>query len=128
MNRIGFAKTIAQENAVTYASGSAMGVILVDNEDAAFFTVGRIMERVWLEATRLGLSFQLVSGILFFYQRLKAGNFNELSAAEAHLVEQSYREIADIIKTDKTIALLFRIGVADPPSAYSSKRSPIILS
>lgn len=123
------ARTIAAENAKIYASNSAIGVIFTEDKDEAFIQVGRTMERLWLKATEMGLNFHLITGVPFFWQRTILGKLkDEFSQEHIKLIEESYKKITSICSVDnKIIALLFRIGYGDKPSAYSFKKPPEII-
>jgi hypothetical protein len=128
-NKIGMARMIARDNAKIYAQAAGMGAIVTQDTDLAFFEAGRLMERIWLQATRMDLGFQLMTGTLFLHQRLQAGNFSELSEAPANLIHHSYDTIArTFAAADRSVALLFRVGEADAPSSFSYKKPPIFIS
>ncbi len=59
MNKIGMAKIAAGVSKKGVKQASAMGLIRIKGTDSrSFFEGGRAMQRIWLEATRLGISFQ----------------------------------------------------------------------
>jgi nitroreductase len=125
MGKLGFARMIARDNAKIYSQAAAVGAIMVPDTDSAFIDAGRVMERVWLEATRLGLSVQLMTGILFMHQRISAGDPFGLSQKHIKMAEKAYADIVACVRPKGTIpALLFRIGRGDAPSAYSIKTPP----
>lgn len=127
MGKVGFARMIARDNAKVYSRAAAMGAIIVPDSDSAFIDAGRIMERVWLEATNLGLSVQLLTGVLFMHQRIRSGDPFGLSENHIKMVTGAYGDIASCFPSDGSIALLFRIGHGDAPSAYSIKTPPIYI-
>jgi|SRR3989344_8637767 len=115
-------KIVAKENAKTYSASSVLGAIsIVGKTSEDFIAVGRILERVWLTATKLGLSFQPVTGVLWFHRRLEDGEENWFSENHKHLIEKAYAKIASIfsIKDNQIIAMMFRVGRSTPPSAKS---------
>ena len=128
LNKLGMARLIAKDNAKVYASAAAMGVIVVRDDDQAFVTAGRAMERIWLMATHMGLSFHLITGILFFSQKLNAGETHEFSNEHINMIKAAHEKVASIfeVKTG-VIALLFRVGHDGEPSARSLKPLPSIL-
>ena len=78
------------------------------------------MQRVWLEATRLGLSFQPMTGISFLINRVKAGESAGLSGGHLRLIAEAQEKLTSLPGLDgKTAVMLFRIGTSDPPSARS---------
>lgn len=129
LNKVGLAKSIASDNAKGYASASAIGAILVENNDHAFITAGRAMERLWLKATGMGLSFHLVTGVLFLWQGITAGEAKGLSTEHIELIKNAYQKMASIydVKDDRIIALLFRLGYGGEPTARSSKLPPDVV-
>ncbi len=129
LNKVGLAKSIASDNAKGYTSASAIGAILVENNDQAFVEAGRAMERLWLKATGMGLSFHLVTGVLFLWQGITAGEDNGLSREHMELIKSAYQKMATIyeVRDDSIIALLFRLGYGDKPTARSSKLLPDIV-
>lgn len=130
VNKFGMTKIIAKVSSKKYATSSAMGVIIVENKDEDFITAGRLMQRLWLVVTKLGLSFQLLTLVPFLWQRIEAGDTKEFSKEHIKLIENAYRQIASLFNlTDNTkiIALLFRIGYGGKPSAQSIKKPPEII-
>lgn len=128
-NFIGLSKFIAKDNAKLYASVSAMGAIVVDgNSSEDFILAGRLMQRVWLKATKIGLSVHPVTGVLFLMQRVLAGETEGFSPSHIGLLHKAYEEIKRAYGVkNETIAMLFRIGRAEPPSAISSRKEPDII-
>lgn len=128
LNKIGFAKMVAMGNAQTYAScGAMMAIVIENNEPQNFITAGRIMQRLWLAATKLGLSVQPLTGILFFAQRIFENNLGEFSNTQQELIKNGYEDIRKIFEIKNGVmAMLFRIGQADPPTAKSLKKEPRI--
>jgi hypothetical protein len=126
LNRAGFARAIAAQNAKIYGSGSAAGAIIVPNDDMAFVRAGEAMERLWLEATTMGLSLHLITGIFFFHQKIAAEGRGIFSAYHEDLIRAAYSEAAKTfgVAPHEVIAVYFRIGRAAPPSAISPKQPP----
>lgn len=122
-NLLGVSKAIAGENAKVYASASAFGLIVTPgNSRLNLVDAGRAVERIWLTAAKLGLSLQPITGILFFHQRISAGDINQFSSSEVKMVEEAYVKIASLFGVSKgTAPFLFRVGRADPPSARSAR-------
>jgi hypothetical protein len=127
LTKIGMAKFIAKENAKLYASASVIGTIITDDNDRKFVDVGRLMQRIWLKVTQLGLSMHLVTGVLFLAQRINAGESFGLSDEHVRRVQAAFQTIKGTFKVDDgVIALMFRIGHAEKPSGISSRLAPKI--
>jgi nitroreductase len=129
LNRIGFSKFVSNDNAKTYASSAALGAVVVPGDSRKdFVAAGRMFQRMWLYATQLGLSVHPVTALVYLWQRLHAGETGGLSASHAALVDQAYRTIAEGFGVgETTIAMTFRIGRADPPSARSYRLPPDVV-
>lgn len=121
-------KSVWQQNAKVYASSAAIGVIAVnDNENEDFITAGRITQRIWLTATKLGLSVQPMTGVLFFAQRVMAGDLEFFPQEQLELIKESYDKIKKIFNLkNETVPMMFRIGQSDPPTAKALKLKPDI--
>ena len=86
------------------------------------------MQRIWLQATKMGLSIQPVTGVIFFMQRIIAGETQEFSSKHIELVKNAYAIITEIFGLTKgTIAMLFRIGYGGLPSARSLRSAPSVI-
>jgi hypothetical protein len=126
-NRMHFARRIAADNSKVYASGSGLGVLVVPDTDASFLIAGRAMERLWLKAMQMGLSFHLITGTLFFWQKVHAGESEGFSKEHIGLLESGYHDIQSAFGvSDGVIALAFRVGYDGEPTARSSKKQPVI--
>lgn len=128
MNKLGFSKLAAANNAQIYSSGSAMGILTMENDsNNNFVSAGRIFQRIWLQCTSMGLSLQPITGILYLMARVLAGETGQLSRHHIELVKKSYGEIESIFgMSGATIPVLFRVGYAAEPSARTSRKLPDI--
>ena len=126
LNRIGLSKMASAANAQTYATTPVVGVILAKAfEPEAYVEAGRLFERVWIKATRYGLAFQPVTGILFLAQRVFAKETEMLNPQHLPLIESAYNTIKKQFNINEEVpALYFRIGYADKPSANTRRRPP----
>jgi nitroreductase len=126
LNAIGFSKMAAQGNTSLYLASSAFGAVVANgNGPADFFEGGRVMQRVWLTATSLGLSIQPVTAPLFFIQRILAGEPG-FTKPQEDLVRDAFGTISNAFGLgDRTMTMLFRIGCAPTrPTAVSLKAEP----
>ncbi|TSC75930.1 MAG: hypothetical protein G01um101430_100 [Parcubacteria group bacterium Gr01-1014_30] len=120
-NKIGFSKMIAKQNAKVYSSASAVGaIIMYSNSSVDFIVAGRLIQRIWLTVTKLGLSLQPLTGILFLYQRVSQQQTDKLSPGQIDFIQEQYKRIKETFGVDnETIAMLFRIGDGGSPTARS---------
>ena len=121
MNKFGLSLFIAKKAEKLCESSSALGIITIsDNSDEGFLKGGRLVQRVWLEATRTGLSFQPITGITFLIQRVLAGETEGLSGRYVEIIRDIRKKITVAFGLkDETIIMLFRVGPSDPPRATS---------
>ncbi len=124
-NKLGFSKIAAKGNAKLYAASSAFAVVLVKGNTPRDFVIGgRLMQRVWLKATKMGISIQPVTGVIFFMQRILGGEARDFSSEQVNLIKDAYNIIADIFGVGKgTIPMLLRIGDGGEPTARSLRLS-----
>jgi len=116
---------IYKESVEKASAASLMGAIAVPNKDEHFIHAGRLMQNIWLRATKQDLAYQLITGVLFLWQQVNFGNQEILSEKEKHIVNTAYETIRENLGVqDKIIALTFRIGKAAEPLAVSYKRPP----
>lgn len=121
LNSFGISRIVAGNARKLALSSSALGLILIPGAGAAdYVNAGRILERIWLEAARIGLSVQLTTGITFLMQKVLEGDTSGLTAPHIELISEARRKIAARFGvTSETIAIMFRIGKSLPPSARS---------
>ena len=121
LGAIGFNRIVAIQNGATNAATAGIGAIIIDGTGPLdFVKAGRAVERVWLAATAHGLSFQPLTGVLFFKLKIEAGEGAVFSTGEQKLIIDAYREAARIFNANgKHIAFMFRVGRGDAPSAHA---------
>jgi hypothetical protein len=122
--RIGFPQMVAETNAQQNASSAAFGAITGKALDSqTYITAGRLLERIWLQATADGLSFQIVTGILFLTRSIETGNtegvFSENEQQTAKVATNSIHQLLNI-GSDHPI-ITFRIGYGAPATARSAR-------
>ena len=129
MKPLGLPKSIQKQNGVGYAAASAVGIIAARgsrNED--FVQIGRATQRVWLTATKLGLSLQPMTGILFFMQRILSDVTEPFSGEQVERIKAAFGRICKIFGAEgDTIPMMFRVGRAEAPTAQSLKLPPEII-
>ena len=113
MNKIGMSKVAANLAAKGIKQASAIGMIRIDGTDQkSFFEGGRAMERVWLEATRLGISFQPMTILTFLRVNWILGRRDIFNAKHTKLLEDIWTEYEKVFpcRDDQSQILLFRLG------------------
>lgn len=121
---LGFPKLVLKQNAQVYASSGAIAAITIKNTNPqSFIDAGRLTQRVWLTATKLRLSMQPMTGILFFMLRLQGSDTTTFSIAQQELIKTQYKKVETIFQVgdNRTITMMFRIGSGEAPSAQSMR-------
>lgn len=127
--KLGIARKIAAGNAKNYAATPIAGLMILKNDDRNFLAAGRVIERIWLKATRLGFGFHLITGTMFYWQGTRLGDLKLLSVGHQRIIDDEYRailDIADIGDENWIVTAMFRVGRSDEPTAYSTKKPPEI--
>lgn len=123
LNNIGLSKIISKQGEKLAKSASAIGLVAVrkwSHQD--LICCGRYMQRMWLEATNLGLSFQLMTGVPLLMQRVAHGSNSGLLPKHETLIQKEYENNLPFLGVDKkNIVLLFRIGRSAPPTVMSQR-------
>jgi hypothetical protein len=122
---LGVSRFIARQTKKMYLAAPAIGIITIDGDSSEdFLAGGRLMQRVWLEATRIGLSLHPSAGTIFFIQRVLKGATEDFTQKNVEMIKHVHQKLVSAFELhDETIAFLFRIGRSDPPSAYSPRLS-----
>lgn len=123
---MGVPRIIAANARKQAMSAGALGAVIISgSSDRDYIDAGRIIERVWLEATLRGLSFQLMTGITFLMQRVADGEMGQLAPGHIQLVRESRIRLANVMgKGEGIVAVMFRVGRSNPPSARSLRIPP----
>lgn len=104
-------------------SASAAGMITIPDTSApSWVAAGRQLERVWLEATRQGLCFHLMTGMTLLVQRTRDGAAEGLSEGNRSLVQKADELLKGVGASKAPVALLFRLGKGGEPSARSLRK------
>lgn len=129
LNKLEAAKIIAKVNAAKDATASAMAVISVKNNSLRDFIVaGRLMQRLWLKITKMGLSAQPIAGTLFFMHAITEGEAPKFASSHVVLIRNAYAKIKDAFGLgDDVPVMVLRIGNGEEPSAKASKKPPEII-
>lgn len=117
-NLFGFSRLAASQAYKLCRDSSALGLILMDGlSPGAFVKGGRLLERVWLTASSLGLAFQPMTGVTFLIQRLHTADGAGLSERQKKLLREAEKELMTVFPMGKerAVIMLFRIGYAPPP-------------
>lgn len=128
LNHIGLSKIAARGNAQAYATAPLMGVIAMNEfSTPAYIHAGMALQEIWLTATAKGLALHPIAGLLFLAQRVLHKEECPWTEEHSDRIIDAYRNIQKNFQTQNTtLAMLFRIGYADEPTARATKRLPVL--
>jgi nitroreductase len=128
LNKVGISKFIASQSASGYSASGAIGLFMMPNDlDKDYIRAGCVFEKLWLVATELGLSIQPVTALFYLAGRIAAGDPGDLTDRHIQQIRQTCQEILKLFENPQgTVAIIFRMGYADQPSARSFKKQPQI--
>ena len=122
-----FGKVIAIISQIKYTNSGSFGLISVKGSSPTdFIQAGRTAERVWLTATKLGLSMQPSTGILYLQKNLKHSS-SYFSQGNIRLIEETCSTISDIFNDHNNLCMLFRIGHSERPRYVATRTTPEIV-
>ena len=123
--RLGGGRALERPSKKSMACASAAGLITVPGTGPeSYFQAGRAMQRVWLRASAKGLVFQPITPILYLFARLERGGGDGFSQQQCQVLRDLRKRYLDLfdVSAGHAEAMLFRIAVADPPTAGSLRR------
>lgn len=123
----GMLEKIYAENSKTGGSAALLGTLVVPDDDRAFVQAGRLLQNIWLRATKLGLNMNLMMSVAFLWQHANLGEENVLSKEETEKINGAYARLKELFGvTEGILGAVFRVGEAPPPLDVSFKRPPVI--
>ncbi len=124
---LGFGSVVAAQNRARYAACGLVGGIWVSSiTPEHLIGAGRILEQVWLRATRAGLALQPLMGMLYLEQYVREEPTHPFTAAQEKEIMRACDTLRTALPGKGSLVAAFRIGHASAPSAYSSKKQPTI--
>jgi molybdopterin/thiamine biosynthesis adenylyltransferase len=124
--KLGGGKAFERMAKRSIAGSSAVGLLTVPGKASpdSYFRGGRALERVWLTATQYNLALHPVSAMVYLFARIERGGGHHLGkrVVEGYWrLRVRYLRIFNVSPGEAEI-LLFRLSVADPPTARSLRR------
>jgi nitroreductase len=126
LNRLGWGRFAPGHSFRTFMRSGAFGFLRMDGtSQKAFIDGGRVLERIWLTATSLGLAFQPMAGSLYLRSYLAPGATVVLSVSHREVLVRVTELFGQALPPDdgKAAVMLFRVGYGPQPSARSLRRS-----
>jgi hypothetical protein len=127
LKKVGFPAVIGKQNADTYSAASEIIMLSISQDTPeSFIKVGMLMEKIWLECTRAGVSVQPLAGTLFMRFFIAENKTAEkiFSVKERALITDAITKAEEIGRkkeASQTIAFMMRLGYGIAPEARSSR-------
>jgi nitroreductase len=129
LNLFGSSRMAPMHSYRTFLQSGAFGFLQMSAPEGAgdwktWIEGGRRLQRIWLTATRLGLAFQPMAGMLYLLAYREAG-VGSWSGSQRALLARAERLFGQVLPLEQGAAsiLLFRFGQGGPPSATSLRRA-----
>ncbi len=125
VGRLGGGRALERPARKAIAAASAVGLVSVHGRTReAHFAGGRAMQRVWLEATALGLAFQPMAALTYLFARLELGGGEGLSVGEIATLGELRGRFSAVFPdaAGRGEPMLFRLARAPPPTARALRR------
>jgi hypothetical protein len=124
LNLLGSSRFAPIHSYRTFLQSAAFGFLTMAEPSAkAYVEGGRRLQRIWLTATALGLSFQPMAGLLYLLGYRDAPG--QLALRHLNLLRRAEELLKEVLPLGSGGApiMLFRVGHAPAPSATSRRRS-----
>lgn len=107
-----------------YKHASAFALFsITDNKREAYVKAGQQMERLWLEASRLGYSIHPSIGTISLALRVRLENGKGMTASQIKMIKKMEHKISDVFIafTDRLPVSLLRLSKTSPPSTRTMR-------
>lgn len=125
LNRFGLSWFASTQSYRLLRSAPAACLITTDDTDRlSYLTGGRLMQRIWLTTSSLGIAFQPVTGITFLISIQNLAEGSGLNPVHQEQIMSIQDRLKDIFPFDKDngLIMLFRMGWASSPTTHSIRR------
>ncbi|MEC8023662.1 MAG: hypothetical protein VX223_06970, partial [Myxococcota bacterium] len=125
LREIGLGSALGNAERDAFLTASAAGLLILPGDDTpnAFFRGGRVFQRVWLEATRLGLAIHPVSNLPWMFRRVDRMQGRGFSPEAREFLRTVRPTFDSLFPASKGARLgLLRISSASRPAARTLRR------
>lgn len=124
----GIASLNINKRVLHYRKSGAFGVVIAYGDNPIdYVKAGRTMQRVWLSATKLGISLQPCVGVLYLWEGVMKNTDFVFTEKEKEIIQEARNQILEVFDVQgKTIPMFFRMGYGEPPSVRAFRYEPEI--
>lgn len=121
---MGFGLTKISKDTITKSSA----IMLLQGDKFSpktYLEGGKVLQRIWIKANMLGISFQPVTAMLFIFQKVLQEANHGFSIDEAAEIQKLKSKFNRIFKNENTSTdlFMFRLNVAGDPSVRAFRRN-----
>ncbi len=123
--KIGFPAVVRATNAKTDAAAGEYGIITTERDTPeSLVQTGRMMQRIWLTATKSGLQMQLMTGTLYLHHAAQKTPQAFSSHEHALLNVQMEKLYSMLEKKRAVVVCMFRVGYGEKATARATRYTP----
>lgn len=128
-NRMGISRIVPLISYLGILRAPLVGLLkCADTRDETLIKGGQALERIWLTATRMGLSFQPMTAITLFWMRWRMNQLGAFDRKQEELLQslwETYHDIFDVASNSREgHVMLFRIGVGSIVACRTLRKPP----
>ncbi|HYC79983.1 MAG TPA: hypothetical protein VEC17_03065 [Candidatus Binatia bacterium] len=128
LSRFGIPKLVSKDTEKLYATSAAFILLTVENNAPRnYVDAGRVLQKIWLAATKERIALQPTAALYYLAARIEDGNVSLFTQEEINEIKNVHSRTVELFESKGKVAMLFRLGYADPPSAVSIKKQPEII-
>jgi hypothetical protein len=127
LRTLGISRLVVAMRTKHYLKTGAFGAIVsVGDEALNYVQTGRVVERVWIKATELGISLQPCVGVLYLWEGIMK-QVDIFSDKEKAMIEETRNQILEAFGVrGETVPMFFRMGYAEKGATKSFRYEPEI--
>lgn len=126
---LGVSRLIVRDIRNIHLTSATFGAIVIPNDtDEDYLRAGMLLERLWLTASKLGLSLQPTTIVHFVGAQVLAGDSEDITQKHQQLLRGEYTRLTEAFSLNKSenFGFVFRLGYADNPTAMTTRFEPEI--
>jgi len=128
-NRLGISRIVPLISYRAILRAPLVGLLKCPNtRSETMIKGGRALERLWLTATRMGLSFQPMTAVTLFWMRWRMNQLGAFDGKQERMLRslwETYHEIFEVAPNSREgHIMLFRIGVGNQVACRTLRKPP----
>ncbi|MCM8775304.1 MAG: hypothetical protein NC930_02985 [Candidatus Omnitrophica bacterium] len=125
-NRLGMSRLFGFYASLQMLSSQAAGLLVAPSQSSLdYVRGGELMERIWHEATNLGLAIQPMEALPIFIMNLQQNQIGDFTKRQKEKLNRLKEEFFSlfVLQEENALIFLFRLGYAPSPAYRSLRRN-----